>query len=628
MHFSRSPLARLAGLAFVVGLALAPIAQAGINTWTFGGPHQPGLAVPTLMATDPRDPYIVYAVFQPSLYKSHDGGRTWTLLASFVHIEALLVHPAAPDTLYVGATHGVNAELAGVLKSEDGGVTWVSKPFGTNLEFGLATALAGSPTDANVVFAGAGGSAVLRSLNGGASWDMTDNMPGVIASLVISPRDTRIVYAGSESYSYYYGGYYPGAFARSGDGGLTWTRTIPAASVSAIALDPDVSTRVYVGLAGDLRMDDIGTGVRRSDDGGVTFSNASNGLPTGTLVSSLILDPADSSTLYAGTNRGVFRSRDSGANWSALGQVLSSEYVQSLAISGDGRRLHASTWAGSYHMDLVSGPVDVAATAGGGAKILRWNTDRLAVQTVDGSNHWTASPFSATTQTWTGVAIGSAGDGSSRVLWNNGDGRSALEVVSASGGSSSFALTGLRGMSDDLVVGADGTSRILVTSPTGAMHFVTIRADGTLRQGPAYGPTAGWSAIAVDADAQGRAWALWRSADGRGAISLHVDGTLVHTVKWGATEGWWAEDLAVGADGRARVLARNVAGALQVWTVGEDGSRSVGATHESPGLVPRRIAAGADGLTRVLWGGDHGEGSVWFLTDSGNHVAVDVPVLP
>jgi hypothetical protein len=67
---------------------------------------------------------------------------------------------------------------------------------------------------------------------------------------------------------------------------------------------------------------------------------------------------------------------------------------------------------------------------------------------------------------------------------------------------------------------------------------------------------------------------------------------------------------------------------MQVWTVGEGGSRSVGATHESLGLVPRRIASGEDGLTRVLWGGDHGEGAIWFLTNSGQFVSVDVPVLP
>jgi hypothetical protein len=44
--------------------------------------------------------------------------------------------------------------------------------------------------------------------------------------------------------------------------------------------------------------------------------------------------------------------------------------------------------------------------------------------------------------------------------------------------------------------------------------------------------------------------------------------------------------------------------------------------------VPRRIAAGSDGLIRVLWGGEHGEGEVWFLDSAGNHVAMEVPVLP
>ncbi len=617
---------RVVGAAFAAILALAPAVRAGVNTWTGGRPAEAFHNSQVLMATDPRDPYVVYAAFQPSIYKSRDGGRTWTRLASFVRIDSLLVHPRAPDTLYMGAVHGLNAEFSGVLKSEDGGLTWVSKPLPASPYY-VVGALAGSPTDANTVYAG-GQPSLFKSTNGGDSWNATASLSGVIASLVVSPRDARLVYAGSESFSYYYY-YYPGAFSRSSDSGETFEETMSEVSVGAIAVDPDVDSRVFVGLTGDPASDE--TGVRRSDDGGLTFSRANDGLPTGARVSSLILDPAHPSTVYAGTNAGVFRSRDSGANWSPIGQILSENTVDSLAISSDGRRIHAGTlFSVAFHLDLVSGPVDIAFGAQGGARVLRWDSDRLAVQTVDGSDNWTATPYSAASATWTAVAIASGADGVARVLWQNGDGRSALEIVGSGGGGTSVILPrNGHWIPSDVAVGPDARDRLLWTDASGAMHLSTTGLDGVLIRGPDYGPTPGWTAIAVDVAPDGRSWVLWRSADGRAAVSVHLDGVIVTTVKWGATPEWSVEDLAVSSDGRARVLARTASGSMQVWTVGEDGSRSVGATHDSPGLVPRRIAAGSDGHLRVLWGGAHGEGQVWFLDSQGTHGATeDVPVLP
>ncbi len=240
---------RVVGSAFAAILAVAPAVRAGVNTWTGGRPAGAVQNSQVLMATDPRDPYVVYAVFQPSIYKSRDGGRTWTHLASFVHIDALLVHPAAPDTLYAAATHGLSGEFAGVLKSEDGGVSWVSKPYTPTLTYWRTGALAGSPTDANTVYAG-GESSVFKSTNGGDAWTETATLSSAIASLVVSPRDERLVYAGSESYSFYY--YYPfGAFARSSDSGETFEETMSEVGVGAIAVDPDVDSRVFVGLTGD-----------------------------------------------------------------------------------------------------------------------------------------------------------------------------------------------------------------------------------------------------------------------------------------------------------------------------------------------------------------------------------------
>ena len=101
------------------------------------------------------------------------------------------------------------------------------------------------------------------------------SLSGFIASLVVSPSDPHVIYSGTESDFYYY----PfGAFAHSTDEGSTWTR--PALgrldSVGAIAVNPSEPSILYVGLSANRP--DSERGIRRSNDGGVTFSRADSGL--------------------------------------------------------------------------------------------------------------------------------------------------------------------------------------------------------------------------------------------------------------------------------------------------------------------------------------------------------------
>lgn len=70
---------------------------------------------------DPIDEDIVYVARDKDLYKSINGGSTWTLqYASSARIEQLYIHTTNTDTIYA-------ATQSDVLKSEDGGATWVSK---------------------------------------------------------------------------------------------------------------------------------------------------------------------------------------------------------------------------------------------------------------------------------------------------------------------------------------------------------------------------------------------------------------------------------------------------------------------------------------------------------------------
>ena len=87
-----------------------------------------------------------------------------------------------------------------------------------------------------------------------------------------------------------------------------WTSIGPEGGiVRSLAIDPITPSTLYAGTDG---------GVFKSTDGGENWVNT--GLTDSTIFS-LAVDPATPSTLYAGTYReGVFKSTNSGGTWSAI----------------------------------------------------------------------------------------------------------------------------------------------------------------------------------------------------------------------------------------------------------------------------------------------------------------------
>jgi hypothetical protein len=61
-----------------------------------------------------------------------------------------------------------------------------------------------------------------------------------------------------------------------------------------------------------------------------------------------VIDPANSSHLYAGTDRGVFSSTDGGTSWNLYGTGLPDVAVFDLAISAGGH-LRAATHGRGYY---------------------------------------------------------------------------------------------------------------------------------------------------------------------------------------------------------------------------------------------------------------------------------------
>jgi photosystem II stability/assembly factor-like uncharacterized protein len=153
-------------------------------------------------------------IFGDGIFKTEDGGDTWTQLAStdgnsnFRYVNRLIVHPENPNIL-IAATNEA------IFKSTNGGDTWQNVlDLGRNMQQVLA-----NPENFYTIFATVRGRGVYKSTDMGDSWTKTSEefSSGNRTEIAISPSDTTIVYAAVES-----GGGLLG-FHRSEDAGESWT---------------------------------------------------------------------------------------------------------------------------------------------------------------------------------------------------------------------------------------------------------------------------------------------------------------------------------------------------------------------------------------------------------------------
>ncbi|MEO8622139.1 MAG: glycosyl hydrolase [bacterium] len=198
---------------------------------------------------------------------------------------------------------------------------------------GRSVAVAGSQARPNEYYMGTTGGGVFKSLDGGQSWAaITDKyFGGTIGAVAVSASNPDVVYVGGGEYALRGNVSHGDGVWKSTDAGKTWTSLGLKATrqISRVRIHPTNPDIVYVAAQGNVWAPTPDRGVYRSKDGGknwskVFFRNDSTG------ASDLAFDPSNPNVLYAafwqagrtpwmlnsgGTGSGVFKSTDGGDTW-------------------------------------------------------------------------------------------------------------------------------------------------------------------------------------------------------------------------------------------------------------------------------------------------------------------------
>jgi photosystem II stability/assembly factor-like uncharacterized protein len=323
-------------LALFFALQLAHSENQGINTWTLNYSNSGRVYG---MVVDPNNQNIMYHVgLDSGVYKTVNSGISWFPVNNGIVYKGafcIAIAPSNSNVLYVGTDQN-GATSSGVYVSTDAGGTWTLRNSGiveTSLGIQQIVVHPSNPAIAFMtVFDGvtASTNGVYKTTNYGANWvaastGMTNKN---ILSLLINPKNPNVMYAGSSLILPASTG--PSNMFKSYDGGATWSDISNGLPTNAATGDPiralSMSSVDTSRVLAALFTNDTAGGAYLTTNGGQLWVKKSNGLiapgTTGNLLRSCIIRPGTTNEFYIGldqssltTPKGVYRTTDGGNTW-------------------------------------------------------------------------------------------------------------------------------------------------------------------------------------------------------------------------------------------------------------------------------------------------------------------------
>jgi len=263
--------------------------QVADTTASIGGAEQ--------IQFDPLNPSRIYAAMvDRGVIKSPDGGVTW------VRINRGLTSLRCRSLAVVDTIRYVGTDSAGVYFTTLSDTLW--HQVNTGLTDGNVDGLFASPSSPSTAWAGTDRGGIFRTNDRGAGWTQLDG--GLLRtfgfSLAVRPSSHE-VFAGTG---------FGDRFWRSSNQGAVWSHDVALFSHDsehAVLPDPVNSQTVFLTA--------YGHGVYRSNDDGLSWLNPDSSTQTLTnlFARRLVAWPGQSGHLYVGTGGGVFETLNGGSTW-------------------------------------------------------------------------------------------------------------------------------------------------------------------------------------------------------------------------------------------------------------------------------------------------------------------------
>lgn len=250
---------------FLLYLVAAAVAAGG--EWQTLGPFGGSAAI---VRVDRHHSHtLLAATSNARIFRSEDDGGSWSPLpfpAEFrATLHAFALDQRNPD-VYLAGLSSDTAEYSGILRSEDGGLTWKRIP---------------------------------------------DPKLRAVWSIAIQQDDSRVIAAGTED-----------GLIVTRDGGDTWDRITPQddpelKTVVSVSFDPWNPETLYVGTP-HLAW--------KTSDGGELWQSIHDGMLDDSDVFSVLADGRDRHKFFAATCGGIYRSLDDGAAWTKLTEAKGASF--------------------------------------------------------------------------------------------------------------------------------------------------------------------------------------------------------------------------------------------------------------------------------------------------------------
>jgi photosystem II stability/assembly factor-like uncharacterized protein len=284
----------------------------------------------------PHDPSTVYlATASGGIWKTTNKGTTWTPIFDDQPVSTfgvVAIAPSNPEILWAGTGEQNNRQSTswgnGVYRSLDGGATWTHLGLERTRHIG---GIAVHPDDPDVAYVAALGNlwdpsperGVYKTGDGGATWSrvlFVDTLTGVV-DLVMDPSDPNTLYAAAyqrlrRTWGFNGGGPGSGIY-KTTDGGNTWRELengLPSGDKGRIGLaiaqtDPQVLNAIVQHAEG--------SGVYRTEDGGATWEMVNDLNPRPMYYSHIYIDPTNEDRIYV-LATSFYKSEDGGRTFRTM----------------------------------------------------------------------------------------------------------------------------------------------------------------------------------------------------------------------------------------------------------------------------------------------------------------------